>query len=228
MDWVQIRYGFGGGVCVKIRTSYLAWLFVSKYTFMHILESSSISVIHKRMVKTLLLGALGGGVIASIVMHPFLFLTTSMMGIPLDDLSIDRGMAISNINDNFYLNLDLGIGMHLLTGAIAGAMFTIMVSAIKKFGIIDLKKGIMEGIVYLPVIFIVLYIPTTMSMVNPNLVEIMSQSNPAQSSSTDQKTVDQNLIPIYGFGFIAHIIFGVILGLMTTLLIFRGYMIQTK
>ena len=184
-------------------------------------------MIYQRIVKTLLLGALGG-VIASIVMYPFLFLTTSMMGISLDDLSIARGMAISNVNDNYYLNLVLGIGMHLLTGAIAGAIFTIIVSTIKKFRIINSKKGIIEGIVYSIIIFIVLYIPTTMSVVYPNLVEIMSQSNPAQSSSTDQKTVDQNLIPIYGFGFIAHIIFGVILGFMTSLLIFRGYMIQTK
>ena len=71
-----------------------------------------------------------------------------------------------------------------------------------------------------------LYIPTTMSMVYPNLFDIMNQSNPAQSSSKDQKTVEQNLIPIYGFGFIAHIIFGVILGFVTSFLIFRGHLIQ--
>ena len=182
-------------------------------------------MIYQKIVKTLLLGALGG-VIASIVMYPFLFLTTSMMGIPLDDLSIARGMAISNIHNNHYLNLILGIGMHLLTGAIAGAIFTIIVSTIKKFGIIDFKKGIMEGIVYAVIIFIVLYIPTTMSMVYPNLVDIMNQSSPAQSNSKDQITVEQNLIPIYGFGFIAHIIFGVLLGFMISLLIFRGHMIQ--
>jgi hypothetical protein len=174
-----------------------------------------------------LLGALGG-VIASIVMYPFLFLTTSMMGIPLDDLSIARGMAISNINNNYYLNLTLGIVMHLLTGAFAGAIFAITVSTIEKFRIINFKRGIMEGIVYSIIIFIVLYIPTTVSMVYPNLVDIMSQSNPAPSSSKDQKTVEQNLIPIYGFGFIAHIIFGVMLGFITSLLIFRGYMIQKK
>ncbi len=174
-----------------------------------------------------MLGALGG-VIASIIMYPFLFLTTSMMGIPLDDLSIARGMAISNINDNYYLNLTLGIGMHLVTGAIAGAIFTIIISTIKKFRIINHKRGIIEGIVYSIIIFIVLYIPTTVSMVHPNLVDIMNQSNPAQSSSKDQKTVEQNLIPIYGFGFIAHIIFGVVLGIMTSLLIFRGYVIQKK
>ena len=184
-------------------------------------------MIHERIVRTLLLGALGG-IIASIVMYPFLFLTTSMMGIPLDDLSIARGMAISNINDNYYLNLTLGIGMHLLTGVIAGAIFTIIVTKVKKFKIINFKRGIMEGIVYSIIIFIVLYIPTTMTMVYPNLVDIMNQSSPAQSSSKDQKTVEQNLIPIYGFGFIAHVIFGVILGFVTSLLIFRGFIIQTK
>lgn len=185
------------------------------------------SVTRQRIVTTLMLGSLGG-VIASIVMYPFLFLTTSMMGIPLDDLSIARGMAISNVNDNYYLNLTLGIGMHLLTGAIAGAIFTIIVSMIKKFRIINFKRGIMEGIVYSIIIFMVLYVPTTMNMVYPNLVDIMNQSSPAQSSSKDQKTVEQNLIPIYGFGFIAHLVFGVILGFMTTLLILRGYVIQKK
>lgn len=184
-------------------------------------------MIHQRIGKTLLLGALGG-VIASIVMYPFLFLTTSMMGIPLDDLSIARGMAISNVNDNYYLNLTIGIGLHLLTGAIAGAIFTIIVSTIKKIKFINFKRGIMEGIVYSIIIFIVLYIPTTMSMVYPNLVDIMNLSSPAQSSSKDQRTVEQNLIPIYGFGFIAHIIFGVILGFITSLLIFRGHVILNK
>ena len=176
---------------------------------------------HQRIVKTLFLGALGG-VIASIVMYPFLFLTTSIMGIPLDDLSIARGMAISNINNNYYLNLTLGIGMHSLTGAFAGAIFTITVITIKKFRIINFKKGIMEGIVYSIVIFIVLYIPTTVNMVHPNLVEIMSQSNPARVVEKIRKRLTEKLIPIYGFGFIAqigfiaHIVFGVMLGCMVS------------
>jgi hypothetical protein len=184
-------------------------------------------MIHQMTVKTLTLGALAG-VIASIVMYPFLFLTTSMMGISLDDLSIARGMALSNNNDNYYLNLTLGIGIHLLTGAIAGAIFSVIVTTIKRFEINNFKKGIVGGIVYSIIIFIALYIPTTISMVQPNLFDILNESNPGQNSSVDQKTVEQNLIPIYGFGFIAHIIFGIILGFMTSLLIFRGFIILGK
>jgi len=49
-----------------------------------------------------------GGAIASVATYPFLFLTTSMMGFQLDDLSIARGMAISNIDEPNYFNLVLG------------------------------------------------------------------------------------------------------------------------
>jgi len=180
---------------------------------------------NQKAVKIVLFGALGG-IIASIAMYPFLFLTTSMMGLPLDDLSIARGMAISNINDNYYLNLTLGIVMHLLTGAIAGVTFAIIVSTVKKFAIINFKKGITEGVIYSMIIFIVLFIPTTLGMVLPNLFDIMNQSNPTQSNLEDRQTVEQNLIPIYGFGFIAHIIFGIILGFVTSLLVIRAHMIQ--
>lgn len=182
---------------------------------------------NQKAVKIVLFGALGG-IIASIAMYPFLFLTTSMMGLPLDDLSIARGMAISNINDNYYLNLTLGIVMHLLTGAIAGVIFAIIVSTVKKFAIINFKKGITEGVIYSIIIFIVLFIPTTLGMVLPNLFDIMNQSNPTQSNLEDRQTVEQNLIPIYGFGFIAHIIFGIILGFVTSLLLFRRYIILNK
>jgi len=184
-------------------------------------------VTNQKIVKTLLFGTVGG-IIASIAMYPFLFLTTSMMGLPLDDLSIARGMAISNINDNYYLNLILGIVMHLLTGAISGVIFAIIVSTIKKLAIINLKRGIIEGLIYSVIIFIVLFIPTTLGMVIPNLFDIMNQSNPTQSGYEDRQTIEQNLIPIYLFGFIAHIIFGIILGLITSLLVIRGHMIQVK
>ena len=182
---------------------------------------------HQNIVKTIWLGALAG-IIASIVMYPFLFLTTSMMGIPLDDLSIARGMAISNINDNYYLNLLLGIIMHLLTGAIAGVIFAIAISVIKKFKINSFKKGITEGIVYSLIIFVGLYIPTTMSMVQPNLFDILNQYNPTQSKVEDKQTIEHNLIPIYGFGFAAHLTFGIILGLMTSLFVIRGHKTQNN
>ena len=181
----------------------------------------------QKIVKTSLFGA-AGGIIASIAMYPFLFLTTSMMGLPLDDLSIARGMAVSNINDNYYLNLTIGIGLHLITGAISGIIFAIIVSTIKKLAPINFKRGITEGLIYSIIIFIVLFIPTTLGMVIPNLFDIMNQSNPTQSGYEDRQTIEQNLIPIYVFGFVAHIIFGIILGFITSLLVIRGHILQVN
>ena len=113
-------------------------------------------------------------------------------------------------------------------GAIAGVIFVIIVSIVKKFAIINFKRGITEGVIYSIIIFIVLFIPTTLGMVLPNLFDIMNQSNPTQSNLEDRQTVEQNLIPIYGFGFIAHVIFGIILGFVTSLLLFRRYIILNK
>jgi hypothetical protein len=118
--------------------------------------------------------------------------------------------------------------MHLLTGAIAGVIFAIIVTTVKKLAVINYKRGITEGVIYSIIIFIVLFMSTTLGMVLPNLFDILNQSNPTQSSSEDRQTVEQNLIPIYGFGFMAHIIFGIILGLVTSFLVIRGNMIQNK
>lgn len=56
----------------------------------------------------------------------------------------------------------------------------------------------------------------------------MNQSDPTQSSLEDRQTVEQNLFPMYGFGFVAHIIFGVTLGFITSLLVIRGHIIEKK
>ncbi len=167
-------------------------------------------------------GALGG-LAASVAMYPFLFLTTSMMGIPLDDLSIARGMAISNLDSNNYFNLALGIGMHLLTGVIAGVIFALAVSAISRFKITNFAKGIAEGVIFSAVVFMVLYVPTTVYMVQPNLSEIMHQANPQTDGQQNQLVIKNNLFPLYSFGFIAHVVFGVALGYLVSLGALRSY-----
>lgn len=167
-------------------------------------------------------GALGG-LAASVAMYPFLFLTTSMIGIPLDDLSIARGMAISNLDRNNYFNLALGIGMHLLTGVISGVIFALAVSAISRLKITSFGKGIAEGIIFSAVVFMVLYVPTTVYMVQPNLFEIMNQANSQPEGQQNHLVVENNLFPLYGFGFVAHVVFGVALGYLMSLGVLRGH-----
>jgi hypothetical protein len=154
-------------------------------------------------------------------MYPFLMIISNIMGIPSDSLSIARGMSISHsYNNNF--NLILGIGMHLFTSAIAGIMFGFLVNMINKFKITTFRKGIKEGIIWAIIIFLILYIPTTIIIVQPNLLEIIRQVNPTHNSLQSQQIAEQMIIPLYGFGFIAHIVFGAMLGLLMSLFI-KGF-----
>ena len=83
--------------------------------------------------------------------------------------------------------------MHLVTGAIAGVILAIIISNIRKLKIIDFNKGIIEGVVYSINIFVVLYIPTTMSMVQPNLFDILNHYTPAQGKLEEEQKIEHNL-----------------------------------
>ena len=71
------------------------------------------------------------GIIAGIVMFPFLMLTAIMMGISPDSISLARGRSISQNSDNDY-NTILGISVHLLTSAIAGIIFGFVTNKAKR------------------------------------------------------------------------------------------------
>ena len=154
-------------------------------------------------------------------MYPFLVIISNVMGIHSDSLSIARGMSISHSYNNIF-NLILGIGMHLFTSAIAGIIFGFAIEIVNKFKITTFRKGIKEGIIWAVIIFLILYIPTTIIIVQPNLLEIIHQVNPTHNSLQNQQTFEQMVIPLYGFGFIAHIIFGATLGFLMSLFIKMG------
>ncbi len=159
------------------------------------------------------------GIIAGIVMFPFLMLTAIMMGMSPDSISLARGMSISYSNDNNY-NIIIGIAAHLLTSAIAGTIFGFVTSKANRLRITGIRKGIGEGIVWSIIIFAVFYIPTTISMVQPNLLKIIDQVNPKQNSEQNQlMVVQQQILPLYSFGFIAHLVFGGTLGCLMSLFV---------
>jgi hypothetical protein len=154
-------------------------------------------------------------------MLPFLMLTAIMMGMTPDSLSLARGMSLGfSDNNNFYLFL--GIGMHLITSVIAGMIFGFMIRKVNKFKIANFKRGIGEGISWAIIIFIVLYIPTTISMIQPNLVKIIHQINPNQNGLQNQPMVEKQILLLYGFGFIAHVVFGAALGYLMSFFVLRG------
>lgn len=166
------------------------------------------------------IGAISG-IISGMVMYPVLVIISYVIGISTDSLSIARGMSISHLNnDNF--NFILGLGMHLITSAGAGIIFGFVIHKINKFKITTFRKGIDEGIIWAIIIFLILYIPTTLILVQPNILEIIRHINPTHNNLQNQQMLGQMIIPLYGFGFIGHIVFGATLGFLMSLLI-KGF-----
>jgi hypothetical protein len=165
-----------------------------------------------------MLGALFG-IIAGIVMIPFLMLTAIMMEMHPDSISLARGMSISYSSDNDY-NIVLGIASHLLTSAIAGTIFGFVTSKANRWRITGIRKGIGEGIVWSIIIFVIFYTPTTISMAQPNLLKIIDQVNPKRNSEQNQlMVVQQQILPLYTWGFVAHLVFGATPGCLMSLFV---------
>jgi hypothetical protein len=146
-------------------------------------------------------------------------LTAIMTGMPPESISLARGMSISHSSDYDY-NIILEISVHLLASAIAGTIFEFVTRKANKLRITGIRKGIGEGIVWSIIIFAILYIPTTISIVQPNLLKIIDQVNPKQNSEQNQPSVvQQQILPLYTFGFIAHLVFGGTLGCLMSLFV---------
>lgn len=103
------------------------------------------------------------------------------MGIDPNTISIARGMAFGFNNDNNNA-LIVGLVMHLLTSTVIGIIFAILVTKVNRLKITGYKKGLIEGIIMGIVVFAILYIPTTLVMIQPQLqILISAHNNPALS-----------------------------------------------
>jgi hypothetical protein len=93
-------------------------------------------------------------------------LIAKMMRTSPDSISLARGVSSSNSSDNDY-NIILGIATHLLTSAIAGIIFGFVTRKANRLKITGIRKGIGEWIVWSIIVFVILYISTTISMFSP-------------------------------------------------------------
>jgi membrane protein CcdC involved in cytochrome C biogenesis len=169
------------------------------------------------LLRHILFGAISGFV-AGIIMTPFLMSIGVIMGVDPNTISIARGRAFGFNNDNNNA-LIVGLVVHLLTSTVIGIIFAILVTKVSRFEITGYKKGLIEGIILGIAVFAILYIPTTLVMIQPQLHILISQNNPSLSQ-TQTQILGENML-VTGLGFLAHIVYGVVLGSMTTFLLRR-------
>jgi len=158
-----------------------------------------------------------GGIAGGIVMLAPMMAMMSMLGLPSDLFPTLVGMMTGQQIQNASA---AGIGVHLLASISVGAIFETLISTVGKLQIGGFGKGISLGIVTGVIAFVVLFIPAMMSMA-PQMMNLMKMMNPGMSDQSIMTQL-QNMQPaIFAGSFLAHVIYGTVLGATTTLLIVR-------
>ena len=183
-----------------------------KETHNNIIQHNNSST--KRMV---MFGAIGG-FIAGLVMAPFLMFTALLVGMPANTMPTAIGLAFgADINSAMMT----GFGLHILTGIIIGAIFGIVVANVSKLRISGFAKGVSEGLITGMIAFVVLFIPVSMVLMPPVLIELVMQMNPTMNQQEIMNMLQQNMPTMIGMGVLEHLVYGAVLGTITTALILK-------
>jgi hypothetical protein len=167
--------------------------------------------------KSILFGAIGGFV-GGLLMIPFMMLTAMMAGMPANTILVAMGLAFgANQNDS----MTSGLGMHMLTSALIGVVFGGVTSSVSKLRITGFGKGIAEGLVTGMIAFAVLFVPISMTVMPPVLIEMMMQMNPSVTQQQAMGMLQQGMTMMMGIGVLEHLVYGAVLGAITSALVHK-------
>ena len=151
-----------------------------------------------------------GGIIGGIAMLGIMAGMIGMMNLPsylvyAGPLSFAKLIGLT-VGQQPQSTAGTGLGIHLLASIIIGAIFGAVTSIIKKLAITGYARGIGFGIAAGVIAFVVLFLPVMMV-------------NPAMSSQMIMAQLQKMEPMILAGAFLAHIIYGAILGAVTTVLV---------
>jgi hypothetical protein len=169
--------------------------------------------------KSIAFGAIGGFV-AGLVMAPFIMITAILAGMPPDTMLIAMGLMFGPSSSKD-IAMMVGFGMHMLTSILIGIIFGTVTSLVKKFWLTGFGKGIVEGLITGMIAFVVLFIPISMGVMPPILMKMAMQMNPTMTQEQTMGMMQQNMPMMIGIGILEHLVYGAVLGAVTTALILR-------
>lgn len=163
-----------------------------------------------------IVSGISGGIIGGIVMLGIMAGMIGMMNLPsylvyAGPLSFAKliGLTVGQQPQT----AGTGLGIHLLASIIIGAIFGAVTSIIKKLAVTGYARGIGFGIAAGAIAFVVLFLPVMMGATSTQMM------NPAMSSRMIIAQLQRMGPMILAGAFLAHIIYGAILGAITTVLI---------
>ena len=174
---------------------------------------------HTIIGKSIVFGAIGGFV-AGLVMAPFIMITAILAGMSPDTMLIAMGLMFG-FSSSKDIAMMVGFGMHMLTSVLIGIIFGVVTSLVKKFWITGFGKGIIEGLIAGMIAFVVLFIPISMAAMPPILMKMVMQMNPAMTEQQIMGMMQQNMPMMIGMGILEHLVYGAVLGAVTTALILK-------
>jgi hypothetical protein len=165
--------------------------------------------------KSILFGAIGGFV-GGLIMIPFMMITAMMAGMPANTMPVAMGIVFG-ANQNGAMTV--GLGMHMLTSALIGVVFGAVTSSVSKLRITGFGKGIAEGLITGMIAFAVLFVPISMVVMPPVLIEMMTQMNPTMTQQQAMGMLQQGMPMMMGIGVLEHLVYGAVLGAITSALV---------
>ena len=169
--------------------------------------------------KSIVFGAIGG-LVAGVVMASFIMITAILAGMPPDTMLVAMGLMFGSSSPKD-IAMMVGFGMHMLTSVLIGIIFGVVTSLVKKFWITGFGKGIIEGLIAGMIAFVVLFIPISMAAMPPILMKMVMQMNPAMTEQQIMGMMQQNMPMMIGMGILEHLVYGAILGAVTTAFILK-------
>jgi hypothetical protein len=169
--------------------------------------------------KAVLYGVIGG-IIGSVLMIGPKALNNIQLGMPYNINWIVFGILAGANKTNAF---PVGLGMHIMTGIIVGAIFGLVVWKIKPLNIYkNLYRGIIFGIATGVIVFGIFFIPMLQNVLAPNLIKLMAQMNPSISVSMIKQNMQKKLPTVIQSSFAMHILFGGVLGTITQILLSKS------
>ena len=111
-----------------------------------------------------------------------------------------------------------GIGIHMVTAISIGVVVGIF---LYKSGILNISKpsnGLIYGLFSGFIVFAVFFIPVQQFVLGPQMVNTMAEMDPSSSQTEVAEMIETNFLTIMAQSIVIHLVFGVSLGLVSSLL----------
>jgi NADH dehydrogenase len=153
-----------------------------------------------------------GSVIGAFTMH----LPRILLGITTDTQYLITLLVMARVVGSD--SPEVGFALHIAVATIIGIVTGVFLHRIIKFNISKIKNGLIYGILAGVVVFAVFSIPVSQVFLGPNMAKLLAELDPTMTFIEASEVVNQNFVPGLIDSFFIHLIWGVTVGVLASLL----------